>query len=90
MAAFPAANPLINEVVGSFGNFVTGVAVCASGTVDVDLSSKMTRIDGVVGTSSSAATAVYITYVAATRVITINCGAGTDVISYIAFGLTKR
>ena len=87
MAAFPAMSPMIDEIVGSFGCSVFGVVVMSGGAATVDLSSKMTRIDGVVTGNSTASTTNSVTVSGTT--LTFAAGA-SDVISYIAFGLVKR
>lgn len=89
MAAFTAVDPKINEIVGSFGNFVAGVVVLAAGVGSVDLSSKMTRVDGAIGTTSTASSTTLPVLTISGTTLSV-AGGTTDVISYIAFGLTKR
>lgn len=79
-------SPKLMQNVGNYSQFATGIAG-GSGTSTSVTISHFTRVDGVIATSATSATAVYVGTTSGNS-FTATHGSG-DTIMYIAWGIPK-
>ena len=90
-------SPQLDEVVGNFGSFVSGMTTMVVGKATITIN-QFTRLDGIVGIAQAATGVGEIVQCTATSSNTADIetvdengdAAGTSVVMWIAWGLLRR